>query len=638
MNLRIDEEDEVSVHGCCVWCGERFFTKEKMKRRIPISKWLPEYSVNDGRGDLVAGISVAFTIIPQALALATLAGLPANFGLYSSFMGCFMYALFGTCSAAAIGPTSILAIIVAPYVMTGGLTYAVLLSFFSGLLMLLLGLLNLGFIVDFISYPVISSFSCAAAITIAVSQLKGFFGMHFVSAGFTNTIAAVTHNVSLINWWDFSMGVACITFLLPLQSAKDCRLPPDESCLGKVLNAILWIIVTGRNALVVCVTTALAYFLSDYTNFTLTSEISLGLPPFQLPSFALSHNNTVVKDFTEVAADISVGVIVLALIELMETVAVAKAFLPGQKMDSSQEMVALGLSNFMGSFVSAFPVSGSFSRSAVNYSSGVRTPLGGVITGSLVLLALATLAPYFQMIPQTALSSIIIAAVTPMIKFSDFLVIAKSNKVDIVPYMATFLSCLTLGLEYGIAIGVNISLGILLYQMARPRIAIAERMTPNGLPFLYAKPDRSVFFPSIEYMKVKLKKSLDELNGSDTKCHVIVIDGEHMFRSDSTFGVVSFADHRHDFQNFNSFISAVRQKHGFGIQKCGDPRHVLQPEEAGAEIFARHVCPRRRRVLPQRAGSLCPHRRQLRGIDEKCSPEPGGCSTRRAGMDVPFLC
>lgn len=538
MNLRIDEEDEVSVHGCCVWCGERYFTKEKMKRRLPISKWLPDYSVPDAKGDLVAGISVAFTIIPQALALATLAGLPANYGLYSSFMGCFMYAFFGTCSSAAIGPTSILAIIVAPYVLTGGLTYAVLLSFFSGLVMLLLGLLNMGFIVDFISYPVISSFSCAAAITIAVSQLKGFFGMHFASAGFANTIIAVTHNVSLINWWDFSMGIACISFLIPLQSAKNCTQTPAESLLQKVIHSVLWVIVTGRNALVVCITTAIAYFLSSYTNFTLTSEITLGLPAFQLPSFEVYHNNTVIKDFPTVASDISIGVIVLVLIELMETVAVAKAFMPGKKLDSTQEMIALGLSNFAGSFVSAFPVSGSFSRSAVNHFSGVRTPLGGVVTGSLVLLALATLAPFFELIPQTALSSIIIAAVMPMIKFSDFLIIFKSNKVDIVPYIATFISCLTFGLEYGIAIGVNISLGILLYQMARPRVAIAERMTPDGLPFLYAKPDRSVFFPSIEYMKVKLSKSLEELNTSGTKCHVIVIDGEHMFRSDSTFGVV----------------------------------------------------------------------------------------------------
>lgn len=539
MNIRIDEEDEVSVHGMCVWCGERFFTKEKLKRRIPISKWLPHYSVEDAKGDLIAGLSVAFTIIPQALALATLAGLPANYGLYSSFMGCFLYAVFGTCSAAAIGPTSILAIIVAPYVSIGGPTYAILLSFFSGLLMLFLGLLNLGFIVDFISYPVISSFSCASAITIAVSQLKGFFGLHFAANGVTKTLMAVTHNIQLINWWDFSMGIACLMFLIPLQATKEKRFLMNNQLLCKTVNGFWWVIVTGRNALVVILTTAIAYFFADHTNFTLTSEIQLGLPNFQLPMFQLhsSENTTVIlKDCPMVLSEISVGVLVLALIELMETVAVAKAFLPGKKLDSTQEMIAIGLSNTLGSFVSAFPVSGSFSRSAVNQSSGVRTPLGGVVTGSLVLLALATLAPFFEMIPQTALSSIIIAAVIPMIKFSDFLVILKSNKLDLVPYILTFLSCLLLGLEYGIAIGVNVSLGILLYQMARPRISIVERLSPAGNRFIYLKPDRSVFFPSIEYLKVKLSKFIDDMDPA-SNCRVVVIDGEHMFRSDSTFGV-----------------------------------------------------------------------------------------------------
>ena len=546
MNVRMDEDDEVTVRGCCVWCGQRFCTRDKLRRRLPVCTWLPSYSARDAQGDLVAGLSVAFTIVPQALALATLAGLPANYGLYSSFVGCFLYALFGTCPAAAIGPTSILAILVAPYVLTGGVTYALLLSFFSGLLMLLLGLLNLGFVVDFISYPVISSFSSAAAVTIAVSQLKGLLGMHFVAAGFTRTLVAVSHNVRLINWWDLSMGLVCLAVLVPLQAARDCRLAwPSLPVAGRVCRALLWLAVTARNALVVVAATAAAYLLADRANFTLTNEIALGLPVVRPPAFALWHNGTVVKDLTEVAADIGVGVVVVALIELMETVAVAKAFLPeaGQKLDSSQEMVALGLSNLLGSFVSAFPVSGSFSRSAVNHSSGVRTPLAGVLTGSLVLLALATLAPFFELIPQTALSSIVIAAVAPMIKFADFLVIARSNKVDLVPYLATFLACLVLGLEYGIAIGVNISLGMLLYQMARPRITMAERRTPDGRLFLYAKPDRSVFFPSIEYLKVKLNKSLEEAGRSsgagNGECRVIVIDGEHMFRSDSTFGVVS---------------------------------------------------------------------------------------------------
>ena len=498
--------------------------------------WLPKYQLPDLGGDLVAGLSVAFTIIPQALALATLAGLPANYGLYSSFMGCFMYALFGTCKDAAVGPTSILAILVAPYVVLGGPVYAILLSFFSGVLMLFAGMLNLGFVVDFISFPVISSFTSASAITIAVSQFKGFLGLHFTAPKLTQAIMAVIHSVRSVNLWDFSLGLLSLTFLLTVQAAKDSRFHLDNHFLARSLNALWWVLVTGRNAIVVIGAASIAYLTARWSAFTLTSPITLGLPEFEAPQFILmDRNSTMVADFPQVFSEIIPGVFVLALIELMETVAVAKAFRPGKKLDSTQEMIAIGLSNLSGSFFGAFPVSGSFSRSAVNHNSGVRSPLGGVVTGSLVLLALATLAPFFELIPQTALSSIIIAAVVPMIKFSDCLVIWRSNKLDLIPYVATLLSCILLGLEFGILIGVNVSVGILLYQQARPRVTVAIRMTPDGHNFLYIKPDRSVFFPSTEYMKVKVDKALEDVKGSE--CRTLVIDGEHMFRADSTFGM-----------------------------------------------------------------------------------------------------
>lgn len=539
LNIRIDEDDEVSPKACCLWCRQRFFTKEKMKRRFPIASWLPTYSMSDAKGDLVAGISVAFTIVPQGLALATLAGLPAHFGLYTSFMGCFIYALFGTCKDAAVGPTSILAIIIAPFTVIGGVTYAIMLSFFAGLLMLLLGILNLGFVVDFISFPVMSSFSTAAAITIAASQLKGFLGLNYSAPRFWPTIKNLPHHIRFINWSDTTMGLLCLAFLIPVQMAKDFKFRDADECKWKrVLNGLWWLVVTGRNAIVVITTGAIALLSTD-SAFTRTSEIRLGLPEFEVPEFELTANGTVVKDFGTAMADLGVGIAVIGLIGLMETVAVAKAFMPSKKLDSTQEMIALGLCNIMGSFVGAFPAAGAFSRSAVNHSSGVRTPLGGIVTGMLVLLSLAFLAPFFEYIPQTALSSIVIAAIVPMVRFDDPVTVWKCNKVDLIPYMFTLIASLFVGLEYGIAAGVALSVVILLYQMARPRVSIVLRYTPDGEPFLYVKPDRSIFFPSIEYMKVKIRQALPVMEIEKVKKNCIVIDGEHMFRSDSTFGIVS---------------------------------------------------------------------------------------------------
>lgn len=528
----------------------------ELKRRLPIVGWLPKYSTNDLQGDIVAGISVAFTIIPQGLAMATLSGLPASTGLYSSFMACFIYALFGTCKDVAIGPTSILAIIIVPYVAIGGVTYAVLLSFFTGLIMILLGLLNLGFLVDFVSFPVMSSFATAAAIVTAASQLKEFFGLKYSAPRFLDTVINFFTHISSIDLNDTIMGVVCVSFLLAVQYSKDFRFKNADSCFVKrFLNSSWWAIVTGRNAIVIFATLLIAMWTESLGAFTLTSEIPPGLPPFALPQFTLNMTNgdsvLVTKDFAGVIGDLGVGSMVLAIISLMEAVAVVKSLSPTHKIDSTQEFFAIGMSNLMGSFVGAYPITGSFSRSAVNNNSGVRTPLGGVVTGGLVLLALGTLAPYFHYIPQTALASTIIAAVIPLIRFTEGMAIYKSKKVDLIPYVATLIFCLAIGLEYGILIGVVLSIGILLKQMARPQISVSKRMTPNGDPFIYVKPDRSICFPSVDYLKTKVKASLPvNLDNNNIDRTVVVIDGEFMTSSDSTFGEVSVSL----LANFNQFF------------------------------------------------------------------------------------
>lgn len=531
----MDEDDEASFKGCLQWTRERFFTREKLKRRLPILTWLANYSIYDLKGDIIAGISVAFTILPQGLALSLLAGLPAQYGLYSSFVGCFVYAVFGTCKDVAFGPTSIQAILVSSFVAQGGATYAILLSLYIGCSMLILGILNLGFVVDFVSFPVLSSFSTAAAITIACSQMKSFFGLHLKSTRFFPTISEIFSNLHHVNPYDTCLGIFCLIFLLPLQRYKDLTFSTgyDESPLKCWLDRIWWLLVTGRNAIVVIICASLAFISGG---FTINKDIALGLPPFRVPRFDYNGDDGY-KSPGQVSADLAPGIVVMTLVGLLETVAVAKTFMADRKFDATQELIALGLSNIAGSFFSAFPATGSFSRSAVNHNSGVRTQLGGVFTGCLVILAMVTLAPYFSFIPKAALASIIVAAVLPMIKFDDILIIWRANPIDIVPYFLTLSTCILIDLEYGIVFGVAFSLCILLYMMARPKITIVLRKTPTGESFLYVKPDRSVLFPSIEYMKVKIAKAVPS-QGVQLNNFVIVIDGEHMFRTDSTFGMV----------------------------------------------------------------------------------------------------
>ena len=533
MNIDMDENDEISLVGCGRWCRERFFTFEKLKRRFPIVSWLPKYTFKDLKGDIIAGISVAFTIVPQGLALALLAGLPAHYGLYTSFIGCFAYAIFGTCKDVSVGPTSILAILIAPYVAIGGVDYAIILSFLIGFLMLILGILNLGFVVDFVSFPVISSFSSAAAISIAVAQLKGFFGLHYEATQFFSNLTGLFSQIDQINFYDTILGFFCLLFLLPLQHFKDFNLPNDTKT-RIILNKIWKITVTSRNAIIVLTCS----LIENKTHlFSVNQNIRFGLPPFALPPFETQFNGTVKKP-TDILNDLIPGVFIITMVGLLETVAVSKVFMANKKYDATQDMIALGLCNIAGSFFFAFPAVGSFSRSAVNHNSGVCTLLGGILTGTLVILSLLILAPYLESIPITTLSSIIIAAVLPMIKFDDIQTIFKANLIDAFSYFITLSACLIISLEYGICFGIIFSLLILLYQIARPRITIVSRMTTTGDSFMYIKPDRSILFPSVEYVKVKITKALAS---SDPRSNVvaIVIDGEHMFRADSTFAMVS---------------------------------------------------------------------------------------------------
>lgn len=300
------EQDEPTVAECCAWTRARFFTKRKFRRLLPPLKWLPNYSFNDAKGDIISGISVAFTIVPQGLALASLAGLPPQYGLYTSFMGCFVYSLLGSCKDMAVGPTSILAMIVLPYVMVGGAQYAILLAFFGGCLQLLAGILNLGFVVDFISFPVISSFSLAAAITIASSQLKGFFGLHYSASRVLEIYINFFSTIGSINLWDVGLGCFCLLFLVPLQIFKEAEIMPHWSkCKPRsyrLVNFIYSLIVIGRNALAVLIGSLIAIYYGQRNNdenlFTLTRKITPGLPSFDVPQFSvLSVNGTVTKPF-----------------------------------------------------------------------------------------------------------------------------------------------------------------------------------------------------------------------------------------------------------------------------------------------------------------------------------------------------
>ncbi|XP_072638010.1 sodium-independent sulfate anion transporter isoform X2 [Canis lupus baileyi] len=402
--------------GCC--------SPAAVQRRLPILAWLPDYSVQWLKMDFIAGLSVGLTVIPQALAYAEVAGLPPQYGLYSAFMGCFVYFFLGTSRDVTLGPTAIMSLLVSFYTFHKP-AYAVLLAFLSGCIQLAMGFLRLGFLLDFISCPVIKGFTSAATITIGFGQIKNLLGLQDIPRQFFLQVYQTFRKVGETRVGDAVLGLVCMVLLLVLKLMRD-HVPPvhPEMPPGvRLSHGLVWTATTARNALVVSFAALVAYSfeVTGYQPFVLTGQTAEGLPPVRTPPFSVTTANGTVS-FTEMVQDMGAGLAVVPLMGLLESIAVAKSFASqnNYRVDANQELLAIGLTNVLGSLVSSYPVTGSFGRTAVNAQSGVCTPAGGLVTGALVLLSLDYLTSPFYYIPKSALAAVTIMAVAPLFDASIF--------------------------------------------------------------------------------------------------------------------------------------------------------------------------------------------------------------------------
>ncbi|XP_076248706.1 sodium-independent sulfate anion transporter [Calliopsis andreniformis] len=501
----------------------RFDLKQLLLRRIPVLAWLPLYSWSKLLQDTLAGLTVGLTAIPQGIAYAIVAGLPAQYGLYSSFMGCFVYLVFGSCKDVTVGPTAIMALLSQQHVMRLGEDIAVFICFLSGCIILLMGLLHLGFLVEFVSMPVISGFSNAAAIIIGTSQLGTLLGLNGRSDSFIDAISKVVKNINYITPWDTLLGVSSMIVLVCLK-----KLPGKKN--GTAFQKFLWVVSLARNAVVVIVGIILSYSLSSYgiKPFKITGNITEGLPYLSPPPFSIvSRNHT--YDFMELISDLGSTTFSVPMIAILESIAIAKAFAKGKTVDANQEMLALGLCNIFGSFVRSMPATGSFTRTAVNNASGVKTPMGGVITGCLVLLACGLLTSTFEFIPKATLAAVIIVAMYYMFDLRIFSVLWRTKKIDLIPLTVTLLSCLVIGPEYGMIAGIAVNLILLLYFAARPGLLIEERVV-DGLTILFVSPKQSLSYPAAEYLRERVMSWCD----GRSEAIPVVVEGRHVLRIDAT--------------------------------------------------------------------------------------------------------
>lgn len=530
------------ARACC--------SKKTLLRRLPILEWLPKYTLRSGLADVIAGVTVGLTVIPQAIAYAGVAGLPPQYGLYSSFMACFVYTIFGSVKDSAIGPTAIAAILTRENLHGLGPEFAVLLAFLSGCVELIMGILQLGFLIDFISGPVSVGFTSAAAIIIATTQVKDILGLSFPGGKFLQVWTGIYEHIGETRLWDTVLGVTCIAVLLLLRKVKDIKLSSEAATsrsersrrLRSAVDQTLWFLSTTRNITVVLVCAALAYYFDtqNTTPFVLTGEVKPGLPEISLPPFSATVGNHTYT-FVEMTSTLGSAIFVVPLLSILENIALAKVFSEGRAVDATQEMVALGMCNMVSALVHSMPVSGALSRGAVNHASGVASTAGGLYTGALVLLSLQYFTPYFYYIPKASLAAVIIAAVVFMMELHVFKPIWRTKKMDIIPAVVTFSTCLMLRLELGIVIGIAVNLVFLLYASARPSVKVTTAVSRSGVEYVVAVVDRALAFPSAEFVRRALRKAAGERRAP------LVIDVTHVQAADFTAakGIKSLIDDFH---------------------------------------------------------------------------------------------
>ncbi|CAM1334103.1 SulP family inorganic anion transporter [Tenacibaculum aestuariivivum] len=496
-----------------------------LKRNIPILQWLPNYNKAYFRGDVIAGLTVATVLIPQGIAYALIAGLPPIYGLYAALAPQIMYAIFGSSRQVAIGPVAMDSLIVATGVSTLALigsesyiTIAILLALIVGVIQFLMGVFRLGFIVNFLSRPVIIGFTSAVALIIGLNQFRNLFGVDFLQSDQVHIlIDDIINKASYFNYHTTAIGIiACILIMIFRR-------------INKKIPSALIVVVLG---------VVVIYFFEKYfIDVAIVKEIPSGLPSFSIPIIDVA----LIRELFPIAAT-------LVMVGYLEIISIGKTLEAKQdeyRIDPNQELVALGLSNIVGSLFQSYPITSSFSRSAINEEAGAKTGVSAFVSVIIVILTLLFLTPLFYHLPKTILAAIIIVAVFNLINVSEAKRLWRANHLDFWLLIATFVATIFFGIEYGILIGAALSLVILIYRTSRPYVVelgkvpnsdfyrnknrFKEVITDNEI--LVFRFDAQLFYANSNYFREKLDEMAEE-KGKALK--LIVLDAESINRVDST--------------------------------------------------------------------------------------------------------
>ena len=493
---------------------------------FPILQTLRTYKRKDLSKDIIAGFTVGIVLIPQGMAYAMIAGLPPVYGLYASLMPLLAYVLFGTSRSLAIGPVAMDSLLVAVGLGTlaivgleNYIAMAILLAFMVGAIQFVLGIFRMGYLVTFLAKPVISGFTSAAAVIIIFSQLKHLLGVDMEGSNqfhriFMNAIETIPET----NIYDFIIGLAGIFLLIGFKK------------WNRHIPAILIIVVLG--ILVVY------FFKMESLGIEIVGTIPKGLPGFVLPEFDIDT----MLQLWPIA-------LTLALIGYLEAISIGKGIEEKNEEDqinANQELVAIGSANMLGSFFQSYPVTASFSRSAINDESGSKTTLSGIFTVLLVIVTLVFLTPRFYYLPKAILASIIMVSVYGLIDLEYAKRLWIYRKDEFIVLILTFLITLFIGITQGILTGVLLSLLLMVYRTSKPHFAVLSKIKDSDYyknitrfgdevilrdDLLIVRFDSQLYFANSDYFKNQLYKYMDD-KGDNLKG--VILNAEAINYIDST--------------------------------------------------------------------------------------------------------
>ena len=488
-------------------------TKKVASRYLPILEWGASYSGKTFTNDMIVALIVTIMLIPQSLAYAQLAGLPPEVGLYASMAPLILYAIFGTSRSLSVGPVAVTSLMtlaaVAPIAAQGTPEYgqaAVVLACMIGLILIVLGFLKLGFLSNFMSFPVMSGLGTAVGIQIAAGQLTPVLGIPSEGGTFLSQIISLVKNYAQINFYTAAIGVSSIIFLLLVRKYLMNLL--IKAGLGNGLAGIL--AKMGPVIAIIITIIFVALYGLDKEGVKIVGTVPTGLPDIILPSFDMSLWSQLVTPALLIAI-----VAYVASISVAQTLASKKR----QHVDPNQELLALGAANIGASVSGGFPVAGGFSRSIVNFEAGAETPAAGAFTAVGIAIVTLFLTPLLYFLPSATLGATIFVAVLSMVNFKAVKLTYSYSPTDAIAMALTILLTLTLGVIAGLIAGIGISLILYLYRTSRPHMAIIGQVpgtqnfrnvdrqkvvtTPGIVSVRF---DESLYFPNTRYLETRISE------------------------------------------------------------------------------------------------------------------------------------